>query len=112
MSDTKIKRRNVVMRRDREGQRRGRAVRSQSFSIRPVKVGNSSPEDPPEEREKPGHGAAMGNTNGTLISNVVSTKLKRIAELGSATGTIRWKDFERFAEQFPLPRPRIVHQRV
>ena len=69
------------MLRDREGQRSGRAVRSQSFSIRPVKVGNSSPEDPPEEREKPGHGTAMGNTNETLILNSVSTKRKRIAEL-------------------------------
>lgn len=69
------------MRRDREGQRRGWGVRSQSFSVRPVKVGNSTPEDPPEESEKPGHGAVMRNTNETLISKSVSTTLKRIAEL-------------------------------
>jgi len=54
----------------------------------------------------------MGNTKGTLISNVVSTKLKRIAELGIATGHDSLEDFERIAERFPLPRPRIVYQWV
>jgi RNA-directed DNA polymerase len=46
-----------------------------------MKVGNSSPEDPLEEREKPGHGTAMGNTNETPILSRVSTVQKRIAEL-------------------------------
>lgn len=30
----------------------------------------------------------------------------------SRRGTIRWDDFARIAERFPLPRPRIVHQWV
>jgi hypothetical protein len=46
-----------------------------------VKVGNFAPKDPLEGREKPEHGAAMGNTNGTSISEDVSTRLKRIADL-------------------------------
>lgn len=57
------------------------SIRSRSFSVRPATVGNSCPEDPLEEREKPGHGAVMGNTNETPISASVSTKLARIAEL-------------------------------
>lgn len=46
-----------------------------------MKVGNSSPEDPPEGREEPGHGTAMGNTNKAPNLDSVSTTLKRIAEL-------------------------------
>ena len=44
-------------------------------------MGNSYPEDPSEEREKPDDGAVMGNTNKTPILAGVSTKLERIAEL-------------------------------
>lgn len=46
-----------------------------------MKVGNSTPEDPLEGSEQPGHGTAMGNTNKTPILDSVSTELKRIAEL-------------------------------
>jgi len=54
------KNRTVVRTGDGEQQRVGRVIRSRSFSIRPRKAGNSTPEDPPEEREKPGHGAEDG----------------------------------------------------
>jgi len=67
MSVTKLVRRNVVTRRDREGQRRERVIRSRSFSIVPMKVGNSSPEDPLEGRGKPGHGTVMGKHEQDLI---------------------------------------------
>ena len=46
-------------------------------------MGNSAPEDPSEEREKPGHGTVMGNTTKPSTLDNVSTKLKRIAELAS-----------------------------
>ena len=57
---TNRKNRTVVMTGDGEQQRVRRVIRSRSFSIVPRKAGNSTPEDPPEEREKPGHGAEDG----------------------------------------------------
>ena len=60
---TNRRNRTVVMTRDGEQQRVGRVIRSRSFSIVPRKAGNSTPEDPPEEREKPGHGTDVGQHN-------------------------------------------------
>lgn len=59
-ADTKEMSRTVVRTRDGKQQRVGRVIRSRSFSKQPKKAGNSTPEDPPEEREKPGHGAEDG----------------------------------------------------
>ena len=93
---TNWKNRTVVRTRDGEQQRVGRVIRSRSFSIGPRKAGNSTLEDPSEEREKPGHGAEDGK-------HERDTDLgKRVNETESDSGTGRKDEWSAHCEHWPI----------
>lgn len=72
-------------------------------------MGNSTPEDPPEEREKPGHGTAMGNTTKPSTLDSVSTKLTRIAELARK---LRGKALRSLAHHIDLEMMRTAYDKT
>ena len=61
----------------RGGRDHGESERSQKYRG----SGGTDPRDPAERRGAPGHGTAGGKDHGTPISDTVSTRLQRIAEL-------------------------------